>query len=118
MIGKEGVRYSDRYTVKGIDYTDNSKHYIANMKANDGLYQNDIVDLSGDVSYSREDGLMFKTQNVVYNKQTHISVVKSEYEAFRDNDTVIGTYLKYNNELNRIESDNVTAKYNMQESQQ
>jgi tetratricopeptide (TPR) repeat protein len=54
MIGTNGTRYADRYTVKLIDYTDYSKDYVVNMKANSGIYKDDTVYLDGDVVYFRE----------------------------------------------------------------
>ncbi|SMP88921.1 Lipopolysaccharide-assembly, LptC-related, partial [Epsilonproteobacteria bacterium SCGC AD-308-P11] len=63
MIGTKGTRYSDRYTVENIDYTDNSEKFIANMKADNGIYKDDIVYLEGNVTYTREDGLVFFTQS-------------------------------------------------------
>lgn len=115
MFGSVGIRYSDRYKVENIDYTDNSKQYIVNMKANYGQYKNNIIDLTGDVVYYREDGLTFDTQKVVYDKTTHIVIADSNYTIHRNNDNVVGTYLKYDNLLDKIESKNVTALYNLQE---
>jgi len=39
MNGDKAIRYADRYTVSNINFTDNSKKYIANMKANKGIYK-------------------------------------------------------------------------------
>jgi len=75
MIGTEGIRYANRYQIKDIDYTDNSKQYIANMKAKHSIYQDEIVHLNGDVVYSREDGLVFTTQEIEYNKK-HPSLIR------------------------------------------
>ncbi|MDT8339661.1 MAG: LPS export ABC transporter periplasmic protein LptC, partial [Sulfurimonas sp.] len=34
MNGSKASRFTDRYTVEEMDYTDNSKEYMANMKSN------------------------------------------------------------------------------------
>jgi len=115
MSGSEGVKYSNRYTVKDIDYTDNSKDYVANMTAINGVYKNDIVTLVGDVVYFREDGLTFETKKAVYNKKTSISRADGEYVLYRNSDRVIGKKLRYNNESEKIKSINVTAKYQLKE---
>jgi lipopolysaccharide assembly outer membrane protein LptD (OstA) len=116
MLGSAATRYKDRYTVKNIDYTDNSKKYIANMKANHGVYKNDIVTLTGDISYVREDGLTFKTQKAVYNKKTSNVISNVGYVAYMNDSVIKGTYIKYNNDTNRIYSKNITAKIQLQES--
>lgn len=115
MNGKEATKYTDRYIVEEMNYTDNSKEYIANMKSNSGMYKNDIVSLDGDVLYVREDGLTFETQNAVYNKKTKIAMADGNYLLYRGANRVTGNGLKYNNSLERVESRNVTAKYQLKE---
>ena len=111
MNGTEGTKYSDRYEIKDIDYTDNSKEYIANMVAKDGIYKSELVTLTGDVVYSREDGLTFETQKATYDKKTAISRADGDYILYRSSDIVTGKKLKYNNINEKIVSKNVTAKY-------
>jgi len=118
MKGSSATRFSDRYVVKQIDYTDNSREYISNMKANNGIYKNDIVDLEGEVFYVREDGLIFESQEATYNKKTNITSTKKDFVIYRDNDKVTGTRLKYNNALNRSSAQEVRAKYQLQEEKQ
>lgn len=118
MKGSKATRYSNRYKVTDIDYTDNSKEFIANMRADDGLYRDsiDTLDLNGNVLYNREDGLIFETQKATYNKRTSIAKTDTDYVSYRDADRVIGTSLEYNNKLNKVKSTNVVAKYQMKES--
>ena len=116
MTGAKGTRYSNRYTVKGIDFTDNTESYIANMKADFGVYKDDILNLDGNVHYKRNDGLVFKTQKIVYNKKTSIAYVNQSYIAYKGTNKVTGTSLEYNNLLNQLQSTNVVANYNIEEN--
>ena len=116
MSGSNGIRYKNRYTVDDINYTDSSKEYRANMLAKNGIYKNNnLVTLSGDVIYSREDGLTFKTQKVIYNKKTSVSKADGSYIMYRDKNVVVGKKLRYNNSKEKIKSRNVTAKYQLDE---
>ena len=115
MSGTEATRFSDRYTVSNIDYTDNSQQYIANMKASSGTYEGDMVTLNGDVIYFREDGLTFETQSVVYNKKTSVASTNEEYVLHRGSDRVVGKKLAYNNLAKQIESSDVKAIYQLKE---
>ncbi|MDY0120692.1 MAG: LPS export ABC transporter periplasmic protein LptC [Sulfurimonas sp.] len=115
MKGNEGTRYSNRYEVQKINYTDNSQEYLANMVANEGVYKNEIVDLKGDVVYTREDGFTFQTQIASYNKKTSIALAKTDYVSFLGEDQVRGTWLKYNNKTSIAHSKNVDAIYQIQE---
>ena len=113
LLGSEGIRYTDRYTIKDMDYTDNSKKYIANMKSDFGLYKNDIVRLTDHVVYVREDGLTFKSKEATYNKKTAEIISNTDYIAYLNKNIVTGTYIKYNNISKKIYSKNVFAKYQL-----
>ncbi len=113
MTGDSAIRYADRYSVVNIDYTDNSKEYIANMRAKQGLYKDDVVELEDDVVYFREDGFTFQAEKVVYDKKTTIAVADTQYVSYKDKNIIKGSFVKYNNALNRVESRNVTATYQL-----
>ncbi|NPA59184.1 MAG: LPS export ABC transporter periplasmic protein LptC, partial [Epsilonproteobacteria bacterium] len=95
MKGTKATRYSDRYKVANIDYTDNSKKYIANIKANDGLYKDkdDILKLQGNVVYKREDGLTFKTSKAMYDKNSSIVKTDQKYVLYQGKNILKGTTL-------------------------
>ena len=111
MNGTQGTKYSNRYVVNDVDYTDNAEDYIANIKAKNGLYKNDIAVMTGDVIYFRVDGLTFESQKVVYSKKTGIARSDGPYNLYQNSDIVTGVKLVYNNKTDLIDSKNVTVKY-------
>jgi len=115
LLGSRGTRYADRYTIKNIDYTDNSKKYIANMVSDFGIYKNEIVKLIGHVVYIREDGLTFKSEKLRYNKKTADAICNTKYMAYLNNNIVTGSYIRYNNISKKIYSKNVIATYQLKE---
>ncbi len=116
MIGTKAIRYADRYTVDDVNFTDNTKKYIANMKADTGVYKQDILTLKGNVVYTREDGLILETSKAIYNKTNSVTTIDNDYVLYKGNNKVIGSSAKYNGVLNTIESKNVTAKYQIKEN--
>jgi LPS export ABC transporter protein LptC len=115
--GSQATRYSDRYTINDIDYTDNSKKFLANMKADYGVFKDKIVDLKGDVVYFREDGLTFETKEATYNKEASIARADSDFILFRDKNKATGTNLVYSNLDNKIDAKNIKITYQIQKSQ-
>jgi len=85
------------------------------MQADKGIYKNDIITLSKNVHYTREDGLDFDTQKLVYNKAKAIATSNVGYIARKDASTFRGTYIRYNNKTNQIFSKNVKAKIQLEE---
>lgn len=116
MTGSEAKRYSNRYDVKNIDYTDNSKEYTANMKAKHGLYKREILYLDGDVFFSREDGLKYFSQKTVYNKKKDVASSNVDYVAMMGENQVYGTSITVNNKQDRMNSKNVYAIYKIKEN--
>ena len=115
LLGDSSERYSDRYSVQGIDYTDNSELYIANMRSDYGLYRGSVVELDGNVTYIREDGLTFKSQKALYDKNSTLLYTDEEYTLFKGEDRVRGDSLRYNNTKNIIDSKNIEVIYQLQE---
>ncbi len=115
MLGESGTKYDERFVVKKIDYTDKSQDYIANMQADDGLYQNNLVTLTGHVRYSRDNGFIFITEKLTYNKKTSEAISDVDYTAYMGDNIIKGSYIKYNNILNKIYSKNIDAVYQLQE---
>ena len=117
MAGDKALRFKDRYTVDAIDFTDNSKMFVSNMKADYGIYKNNIVDLKSHVTYVREDGLSFKSNSMLYNTKTTIAKTKDSYIAYKDKSTIIGKGLEYNSKLQTLNSNKVTITYKLKEEE-
>ena len=115
MVGDNGIRYSNRYEVENINYTDSSKGYLANIKADKGLYKNDTLKLNGHVEYQRDDGLVFQTKRADYNKKTKIAYTDTNYVSYMGKNIVKGSYLRYDSNLKKTFSKNVTATYQLKE---
>ena len=115
MLGKSGIKFDDRFIVNKIDYTDKSEDYIATMKADRGQYEGNIVKLEGDVFYTRDNGFGFKTQKLVYNKKTSQAISDVGYIAYMGDNIVKGSYIRYNNDLDRVYSKQIDPTYQLQE---
>ncbi len=115
MSGEKALRYKDRYVVNKIDFTDNSRQFISNMKADLGIYKNSIIDLSGDVTYIREDGLEIASQQIVYNRKNSIAKSDKIFTANLGKNDIEGSSVMYDAKNRRVKSKNVTIKYDLQE---
>lgn len=116
MKGSEAIQFDDRYVVSHIDFTDNSKQYIAKMKAKKGVYKNEIVELKGDVTYKREDGLTFHTNKATYNKKTNVTFINGEFISSQAQNKLTGSALSYNNIQKKANAKNITLTYQLKES--
>lgn len=115
LLGSKSNRFDDRYTIEDIDYTDNSKEYIANIKADHGIYKEDNVFLNGHVIYAREDGLTFESEKAKYNKKAKIISTDTDFVIYKDKNVVRGTSAEYNNLTDQIKAKNTKATYQLKE---
>ena len=113
--GTNGARYTSKYTVTDLDYTDNTNEYLANIRSNNGLYKGDIIKLDGDVVYSREDGLSFQSQKANYNTKTKIAESTAKYVSHMNGNKTTGSYIQYDNINGIIKSKNIVANYKLKE---
>jgi len=116
LLGNNAKRFSDRYTVENINYTDSAKKYISNMKSNNGTYKDEIILLKGDVTYTREDGLTFQSEIAQYNKKSAILSTDTAFVLYKDKNSARGASLEYNNITNKIKATKIKAIYQLQES--
>lgn len=115
MQGDKALKYDDRYDIININYTDNSKKNIANIQADKASYKDDSIKLDGNVRYDREDGLIFKTDSLVYDKNKSLVFTNDKFILFDGANSVKGKLLKYNNILNTIIAKDVIVKYQLED---
>ena len=116
LSGSESQRFKDRYTVENINYTDNSKKFLANMSAKNGVHKEDVTTLRGDVRYKREDGLVFEGEEAIYNKKLALLSTNEKYIIYQGKNNIRGETLLYNSQTNRVQSTKIQAIYQLQES--
>jgi len=115
VTGSKALRYKDRYVFNEVDFTDNSQKFISNIQANKGVYKDNILNLSKNVSFVREDGLEFKSNTLVYNTKSAIAYTNDNYTAFMGENSMRGTSLKYFSAKKKITSKNVVVNYQIEE---
>lgn len=115
--GTKGYRYINRYEVFDINYTDNSKELISNITSNFGIYKNHLVSMSGDLVYTRADGLTYKSDDGNYNQKTGVLRTVGKYISYRNNDRITGENLMYDSKIGYSTSDNVFAIYQIENSE-
>lgn len=116
LSGVNAKKFEERYEVDDINYTDNSKKYLANMSAKRGIHKNEETTLYEDVVYKREDGLIFEGEEAYYNKKLSLLSTDKPYTIYKGASKVVGTSLEYNSQTNKIKSTQIRAIYQLQES--
>lgn len=115
MHGEQGIKHSDRYEIKYLNYTDNSGDYISNIKAGNAFYKETSLELEDDIKYFREDGLSFTTQKANYNKKTNIITSTTRFISHLNKNTIQGSNLEYDITKTILKSKNVIVNYQLKE---
>lgn len=113
LEGTKALRYTRKYIIHNLDYTDNTDEYLSNLKSKKGIYKGQNINVIGDVIYSRADGLSFLTQKATYNQKTKIAKALTNYVSHMNGHTARGSWIEYNNILGTIKSKNIVANYKL-----
>lgn len=116
LFGSYSKRYSDRISVKKIDYTDRKVKVNANIKADNGLYKNDKILLNKNVIYSRDDGVRFESEMANYDKKQGLFTTDKEFIIYRGKSSTKGSTLRYNSNTKKINATKTKTIYQLQES--
>ncbi len=114
--GLKGYKFKDRYEVSDINYTDNTKEYTANILSDFGVYKDNIVNMQDHVVYTRSDGLTFKTDKASYNQDTGFLKTPSTYTLYKNDDKITGTKLIFDSKENRVQSQQISATYQIKDN--
>ncbi len=115
LVSSVGFKYKDRYILQKLSFTDSDEKYTTNIQSDRALYINGHLSLDGNVSYFREDGVIFQTQKANYNKNTKIITSAEKYIAYIGKNKAIGTSLMYNSKTRVMESQNIMLNYKVKE---
>lgn len=115
LMASDGARYANRYLLKDINYTDNSKELMANILSKNGIYKDELLTLNGDVFYKREDEITFKSQSATYDKKNSSFSTKENFEATMQKNVAYGSEIEYNNETKKLKSKDVYVIYKIED---
>ncbi len=115
LSGSEGKRFSDRYEVYDVNYTNNTEESIENMVASYGLYKGETLALENDVHYRRDDGVNFTCNKAEYNKVTSVIQTVGPFTLWQYENRFSGTDLLYYSKQGKVSADDVTGIYTITE---
>lgn len=115
MSGDNATKYSDKYSVKSINYVDNSKKNMLNMKAVSGVYKDQMIILNDGVELYSADGMIFKTKSATYDKEKELIFSDTNYTLVQGKDSMKGSSFRYYPNLDKMDATKVEIKYQIKE---
>lgn len=115
MKGSAGERYEDRYDVEDANYTDNTQAYVQNITSDFARYrtQADVILLNKHVHYERADGLIFTSNEAIYNQKKGTAKTKGPFTVMHGENRVDGIALHYNSHKDTIKAKKVNGVYTL-----
>lgn len=113
LEGKEGKKFDDRYAVTSAKFSDNTKTLFQTIESENVDYQSDIIKLKGNVHYSREDGLEFRSNEGKYNTDTAMIQTQGAFVITQKSNRIDGSTLLYDNKNNTVSADHVRVSYQL-----
>jgi len=106
LLAKETIKYKTHLDFKEISLTDEMGH---NIKAQEGVYRDDIVYMKEHIRLTRTDGLAFTTESLNYNLNTKEMESFSPFTLELNESRIKGTNLQFYIKTKEIRADNIEA---------
>lgn len=111
--GSKGARFENRNEASDINFTDNSRAFSQNMRADFGRQENGVVYLDGNVRYKRQDGLRFESDEAEYDQNSTIATTEGDFVMYYGKNSLEGQKLYYDATLRQSKSDMVDGIYDI-----
>lgn len=113
LEGDEGKKFETRYVITSAKFSDNTKTLFHSIRSDHADYQNDILTLSGNVRYERQDGLAFRSQEGTYQTKDSLIQTKGAFVITQNANRIDGTTLNYNTKKDTVSADRVCGVYQL-----
>ncbi len=115
LIGAHAFKFTNRYEIDDVDYTDSKNELSDNLTAKFGKYQDDIIDLKGEVHYTRVDGIHFESDEAQYKNKLGVVSTQKDFKLYQDKSWFHGTKLFFNTKKETYNAKSVTGSYQLLE---
>jgi len=102
----EATKYKDYLDLKEINITDEKGNNVVSRRA---VYEDNVVFMKDEVSFKRQDGLQFSTENLTYELKKEYIKTLSAFNLKFNGHNIKGTNLDYKIGDREISADNVRA---------
>lgn len=113
LEGQEGKKFDDRYEITSAKFSDNTKAQFQTIRSDKALYQDDILQISGNVLYHRADGLEFRSQEGKYDTEKSVVTTQGPFVITQNANRVDGRRLYYNTESDIVSANAVRGSYQL-----
>lgn len=112
--GKEGKRFEERYVISSAKFSNNSNPLFESIRADNALYKDDLITLTKNVHYEREDGLEFRSDEGTLDQNKSIIRTQGPFVITQNRNRVEGTNLYYNTVEDTVSADAVRGSYQIE----
>ncbi|MDP1784327.1 MAG: LPS export ABC transporter periplasmic protein LptC [Sulfuricurvum sp.] len=111
--GDHGKRFDERYEVSSAKFSDNSKKLFESIRADEAFYEDDVITLEGNVHYTREDGLQFRSSEGKYDMPNSLVSTRGTFVITQNNNIIHGAQLELNTHNDTVSANAVSGSYQL-----
>jgi LPS export ABC transporter protein LptC len=115
LVGTLGKRFTNRYEVEHVTFTDASKPQLEIMHAEHGRYQGDMIYLERSVSFEQEDGMRFESEEAQYDVNASLVTTKGPFTITSKESHMSGEKLAFQTKINRIHAQHINASITLEQ---
>jgi hypothetical protein len=111
--GDYGAKFHDYYYATNAKLTSNKRELLESIRADRSVYKGDILNLKGNVTYVREDGLKFCFDEGIYNQKRSFAKTNGSFIITKNQHKVKGSQLYYDLTHDTVNASQITAIYQL-----
>ncbi len=113
LQGESGKRFSDRYEINDLNYSNLSTKKSQAMSASLARYKDNILYLDNNVIYQQGENFIFKSNEAIYNEKNNKASTSGKFELKSADGLFGGAALEYNSETQNVKAKSITAIYHL-----
>lgn len=113
LEGEEGKKFDEYYVITSAKFSDNTKKLFQTIRSDNADYRNDVIAVDGNVHYTREDGLEFRSNEGTYDSNASVIQTKGPFVITQNSNRIDGTALHYNTSQDTVSANRVYGTYQL-----
>jgi LPS export ABC transporter protein LptC len=113
FAGDHAKKFPDYYEATNAKLTNNKRELLESIRADHAIYQEDVINLKGNVHYVRADGLEFRSNEGTYDQKNSFAKTKGAFTITKNQNSVHGTQLYYDLEHDTVDANQIMGIYQL-----
>lgn len=113
FTGDHAKKFPNYYEATNAKLTNNKRELLESIRADYAIYQEDVINLKGNVHYVRADDTEFRSNEGTYDQKNSFVKTNGAFTITKNQNSVHGTQLYYDLEHDTVDANQIMGIYQL-----